>query len=242
MRIDRRQAGSEVESGIVTEGALCTGRGLGASGDSGRALGDWSRASTRTFCLMPATYIHADRFPECVPDVSPPLAARLLRCARLQHNLSQLILDHYRLEVCTEADFMDARSQVCLLDAQQLLRVGELAGGIWHARSLRALILGRTLATILADFAPQLHGLALENADLSQEPERSLDPAALAEAIRRDGMDCLSAFLARLSAPIRRRVLLKFRPGSPIGSPVSDLHAALGPVIIDRIAAQVLVP
>ena len=191
---------------------------------------------------MPAAYIHADRFPECIPDIPAPLAIRLLGCARLQPNLSQLILEHYHLEECAEADFMDAPSHFCLLDVEQLRRVGELAGGIWHARSLRSIVLGRELATILADFDPQLHGLALENVDLSPEPERSLDPAALAEAIRRDGMHCLSAFLARLPAPLRRRVLLRFPDGSPVGSLVSELHAALGPVIIDRIAGRVLMP
>jgi YOP proteins translocation protein K (YscK) len=191
---------------------------------------------------MPAAYIHADRFPECIPDIPAPLAIRLLGCARLQPNLSQLILEHYHLEECAAADFMDAPSHFCLLDAEQLRRVGELAGGIWHARSLRSIVLGRELATILADFDPQLHGLALENVDLSPEPERSLDPAALAEAIRRDGMHCLSAFFASLSAPLRRRVLLRFPDGSPVGSLVSELHAALGPVIIDRIAGRVLMP
>jgi hypothetical protein len=191
---------------------------------------------------MPAGYIHADRFPECIPDVPAPLAARLLGCARLHGNLSALILAHYCLEACTEADFTDARSRFALLDAERLRRVGELAGGIWHAQSLRSIILGHALATVLADFEPQLHGLALENVDLSPEPKRPLDPAALAEAIRRDGMHCLGAFLARLPAPLRRRVLLKFPDGSPVGSPVSELHAALGPMIIDRIAARVLVP
>jgi hypothetical protein len=191
---------------------------------------------------MPAAYIHGDRFPECIPDIPAPLAIRLLSCARLQRNLSQLILEHFHLDECTEADFMDAASHFCLLDAEALRRVGELAGGIWHARSLRSIVLGRALATILADFEPQLHGFALENVDLSPESERPLDPAALAEAIRRDGMHCLSAFFAHLPAPLRRRVLLKFPDGSPVSSLVSELHAALGPVIIDRIAERVLMP
>jgi hypothetical protein len=191
---------------------------------------------------MPAAYIHAERFPDCIPDIPAPLAMRLLACARLQRNLSQLILEHYHLAECIEADLIDAPGRFCLLDAEQLRRVGELAGGIWHARLLRSIVSGRTLATILADFEPQLHSLALENVDLSPEPERSLDPAALAEAIRRDGTDCLSAYLARLPAPLRGRVLLKFPAGYPAGSAVSELHARLGPIIIDRIAGRVLVP
>jgi hypothetical protein len=242
MRIGRRGADGWVDSGIVTEDLGTADQSRGARGDGGRAWDDLTGTSLPTFCRMPAAYIHADHFPVCIPDVSAPLAARLLGCARLHRNLSELILEHYHLEECTEADFKDARCHFCLLDAEQLRRVGELAGGIWHAQSLRSIILGRALATILADFEPQLHGLALENVDLSPKPKGSLDPAALAEAIRRDGMHCLSAFLARLSAPLRRRVLLKFPNGSPIGRTVSELHAALGPLIIDRIAARVLVP
>jgi YOP protein translocation protein YscK len=241
-----RCAASVADSGMVPEDLEIADRSRAARrGDGGSTLGDWSGAEPAgmpTFCRMPAAYIHADRFLECIPDIPPPLAARLLGCARLHRNLSELILVHYRLEECTEADFMDARSRFALLDAEQLRRVGELAGGIWHAQSLRSIILGRALATVLADFEPQLHGLALENVDLSPEPKRPLDPVALAEAIRRDGMHCLSAFLAGLSAPLRRRVLLKFPNGSPVGAPVSELHAALGPVIIDRIAARVLLP
>lgn len=241
-RTDRGGAGDEVDPKIVTEDLGTVDRSCGATGDDGQALDDRSCASMRMFCRMPAAYIHADRFPECIPDIPALLAARLLRCARLQRNLSELILEHYRLQACTEAAFSDAGGRLCLLDAQQLRRVGELAGGIWHARSLRSIILGRTLATILADFDPQLRSIALENVDLAPEPERPLDPAALAEAIRRDGMDCLSAFLARLPASLRGRVLLKFPAGSAAGSPVSELHAALGPAIIDRVAARVLMP
>jgi hypothetical protein len=104
------------------------------------------------------------------------------------------------------------------------------------------MVLAHALTRLLAEFDPRLHGVALAHADLSPKSESPLGPARLADAIRRDGMHCLNAAVWQLSAPLRGRILLKFPVDSPLGSPVSGQHRQLGPLIVDRVLADVIVP
>jgi hypothetical protein len=194
------------------------------------------------FCRVPARYIHIERFLACVPSFPAALAARVLSCARLHRDLSERIVARYRLDCCTTADFTDRRSHIALLDIEQVRRVGELAGGIWHAQTLRSMVLVHALGRLLAEFGPRFHEIALANLDLSPKAERPLDSAALADAIRSDGMHCLNAAIWQLSTPLRSRILLRFPIDSPLGSPISSRHQQLGPLIVDRVIAAVMLP
>src|SRR4051794_17433674 len=123
------------------------------------------------FCRVPAAYIHVERFHACVPGIPAGLAARVLGCVRLHRGLSERIVAHYDLDCCTTADFTDSRSRIALFDIEQLRRLSELAGGIWHAQALRSMVLAHALTPLVAEFDPRLHGVALANADLSPKSE-----------------------------------------------------------------------
>jgi len=193
------------------------------------------------FCQIPARYIHIERFLPCVPGIPPGLAARVLGCSRLHPNLSERIVAAYGLGCCTAADFTKTGSRIALLDDEQLRRVGELAGGIWHAQALRSTVLVHTLREILAAFDPRLHEVALTNMDLSPKPDRPLDRSALVDAIRSDGTHCLNAAIWQLPASLRSRLLLRFPTDTPLGSPVSVRHQQLGPLIVSRLLADEIV-
>ncbi|BAM93188.1 NolU protein [Bradyrhizobium oligotrophicum S58] len=194
------------------------------------------------FCRLPARYIHVERFLACVPGIPPGLAARMLACNRLHRNLSERIVVHFGIDCCTAADIAERRSRIALLGGEQLRRVAELAGGVWHAHALRSTVLMNTLREVLGEFDPQLHKVALANIDLSPRSDRPLDRSSLADAIRSDGMQCLNAAIWQLPATLRSRILLRFPIDSPLGSPVSRRHQQLGPEIVDRVLADGMVP
>ena len=209
--------------------------------EAGAPAGHRQAIDLDTFCRIPARYIHLERFLACVAGIPPGLAARVLGCSRLHPNLSERIVALYGLDRCTPTDFTETGRRIALLDGDQLRRVGELAGGVWHAQALRSIILVHTLRELLAEFDPRLHRVALTNMDLSPKPDRPLDPSALVAAIRSDGMHCLNAATWQLPAALRSRILLRFPTDSPLGSPVSVRHQQLGPLIVDRVLADEMV-
>ncbi len=215
---------------------------VGGGCEPGAPVGHWPVMDMDTFCRLPARYIHVERFLACVPGVSPGLAARILACDRLHRDISERIVVHYELDCCTAADVADTRSRIAFLDCEQLCRVGELAGGVWHAHAIRSTVLKTTLREHLGEFDSRLHKVALANIDLSPKPDRPPNPSALADLIRGDGMQCLNAAIWRLPATLRSRILLRFPINSPLGSSVSRRHQQLGPEIVDRVLADGMVP
>jgi Bacterial type III secretion apparatus protein (OrgA_MxiK)/YOP proteins translocation protein K (YscK) len=190
------------------------------------------------FCWQPAAYIHPDRFHPCVPDLPRVLADQLLDTPRLRNKLSNIIIAHYRLGTCVD-DLASHQVRPSLWVAERLIRLAYFAGAVWHAHSLRRLILGRWLAVALSGFDPALRETALANLDLAPEDVAPLAGIELAEAIRLDGIRCLGAWIGQLPENVRSRVVLKFSVSSAIDGATSAIHQRRGASIINRLATQV---
>jgi hypothetical protein len=189
-------------------------------------------------CAMPAANIHPDRFRGCVPDLPAPLVERLLAVPRLRDKLSSIIAARHALDPCACRDLTAADRAPAAWPADQLIRLAHLAGGVWHARSLRQLIRGRSLAPVLSGFDQHLRAIAISHIDLAVADPAPSDRPGLADAIRHDGMHCLNAWIAGLPSCIVSRVVLKFAPTSAIGGPASATHQVRGVLIIRRLVGE----
>jgi hypothetical protein len=187
------------------------------------------------FCAMPAAYIHPDRFRGCVPDLPAPLAERLLEVPRLRGKLSSIIAAHHALDRCGCCDLTAADRAPAAWPADRLIRLAHLAGGVWHARSLQQLIRGKSLTLALSEFDQDLRAIAISHIGLAAADPTPSDAGDLADAIRRDGMHCLNAWIAELPSCINSRVVLKFAPTSAIGGPASAAHQVRGVLIVRRL-------
>jgi hypothetical protein len=187
-------------------------------------------------CRMPAATIHPDRFRGCIPDLPAPLVERMLAVPRLRGKLSSVIAARHASDRCGCRDLTWDDRAPAAWPADQLIRLAHLAGGVWHARSLQQLIRGRSLAQVLSEFDQDLRAIAIRHIDLAvADPKTAPDGRDLGDAIRRDGMHCLNAWIATLPSCIGSRVVLKFAPTSAIGGPASAAHQAGGVLIVRRL-------
>jgi len=91
------------------------------------------------------------------------------------------------------------------------------AGAVWHARRVRALVLGADITRLSDQIGEATRDLALRHVDLAPDPAvaESPDPATLADDIVRDGGACLGAWIAALPDWAAARVRLKWRDDGP---------------------------
>ncbi|MGY3450528.1 SctK family type III secretion system sorting platform protein [Bradyrhizobium sp. USDA 4353] len=187
------------------------------------------------FCRLPANYVHPQRLAACVPDIPPALAERLRSVARLRSKLSDIVARHAGLEPCGGCA---ANESAASWPLDRLMQLADRAGAIWHAQSLRSIILGRTLAQVLAGFDADLRDVAIRHLALAPPDGPQIAPADLAQAIRSDGMHCLTAWIAELPACARSRLILKLPPDVSLASFVSTTHREHGRGIIDHLVAD----
>ncbi|MGC2779003.1 MAG: SctK family type III secretion system sorting platform protein [Bradyrhizobium sp.] len=190
------------------------------------------------FRRTPAIYIHPERLHSCLPYLPAALTERMLTVARLHPRLSEIIISHYGLVECSACDRGSSDCGAAAWPVDRLTRLAHRAGAVWHAGALRSLILGRSLAPLLAAFDEDLRAVAIRHIDLAAEATPRIDMGDVAEAIRRDGMHCLNAWVTELRPCSRERVILKFPLKSAIGGPVSPTHHARGVLIIRRLLAE----
>ena len=118
-----------------------------------------------------------------------------------------------------------------------------VAGAVWHARRLRRIVNGKLLGEVLRGFHPHCYAIAMAHLDIAPESaaaeEEPADPA-LRTLIQADGIDCLLAWTETLPAAIGARVKLKFPDEFSQSRSPGQLHRAIGPEIIRRVAASLM--
>ena len=139
-----------------------------------------------------------------LPEVTAPLIAtglqadtarRLLRSPRLSGRASALLaarLGRGEPDILVEAD-----RRLVLASPHTLDRVAILAGTVWHAPRVRALVLAQDIEMFVAALGEDARDAALRHAALAPAPTAGgvIPTDGLEAAIRGDGAACLSAWI-----------------------------------------------
>lgn len=154
-----------------------------------------------------------------LPEAAAPLIAaglqattarRLLRSQHLSGRASALLaarLGRGEPDTLAEAD-----RRLVLASPRTLDRVAVLAGAVWHAPRVRALVLAQDVETFVAALGEDARDAALRHAALAPAPTAGgvISADGLEAAIRGDGAACLSAWIDSLPGWASGRMRLRW--------------------------------
>ena len=163
--------------------------------------------------------------PLIAPGLRTETARHLLTSPRLAGRASRWLADrlgHGEAAALEPVDRALASASVAVLAAVALR-----AGAVWHARRVRALVLGTDIALLCTRLGEAARNAALRHAGpdhpglppvAANSPDidgsAADDAGALADEIARDGARCISAWIDALPDWAASRVRLKFPAGS----------------------------
>lgn len=169
--------------------------------------------------------------------LSDATRARLIATPRLAPRLLGLVARHEGL-MPWQDELIDPQARWLMrLDQAGLRYAGLAAGALWHARSLRAMIMAKPRAQLLEALGEAVYGFAVAHVELAAEEGVIAEPEALLDAIGRDGTRCLAAWGEVLPAPAAPWFRLKLPEDAP---PPEERHRVHGLVIIACIRDQLL--
>ncbi len=152
-----------------------------------------------------------------LPEAAAPLIAaglqagtarRLLRSPRLSGRTSALLaarLGRGEPDTLAEAD-----RRLVLASPRTLDRVAILAGTVWHAPRVRALVLAQDIETFVAALGEDARDAALRCAALAPAAGGAMPADELESAIRHDGAACLSTWIDSLPVWASGRMRLRW--------------------------------
>lgn len=152
--------------------------------------------------------------------VLPATAARLLASPRVGRRASAMLAGMLGAGSLDELDAVDR--PLALAPAAALQQAAELAGAVWHAPRIRALVMAAEIAAFAAVHGPDARQLALLHAGLAPAADRS-DPD-LDAAVALAGRRCMAAWTAALPGFAAARVALKWMREEP---PAEDRDRAV---------------
>jgi hypothetical protein len=161
--------------------------------------------------------------------VSAATRGRLLATERLASRLLGLIAEHEGLVPWQDTLIDPAQAWLMRLDQGGMRQAGLAAGALWHARSLRAMIMARPRAELLEALGETIYGFAVAHVELAAEETVIAEPEALLDAIRRDGTRCLAAWGEVLPAEAVPWFRLKLPADAPLPE---ERHRVHGLVVI----------
>jgi hypothetical protein len=182
--------------------------------------------------------------PLIAPGLREETARHLLTSPRLARRASRWLADRLGPgdpATLEPVDLWLARTAVATLETVALH-----AGAVWHARRIRALLLGADIALLCDRLGSEARAVALRYAALAPDDgsasdlnrDAATDAAALADDIERDGARCLAAWIASLPDWAASRVRLKLP--DRLEPPVSPDRCAAAAQIVRTIAAEAL--
>ena len=148
--------------------------------------------------------------------LSDALVRRLQNCARLHDRIAPLLIQQQaagRNDTPPEdaTALAEWRTTFERLFRADLTEASSLAGAAWHALSLRQMIRGRDVASLVAHIGQRAHAFGLRRDGIAPAL-RSIDPDALAEHITRDGYACLSVWVSSYPPPMRQQLHVRLAP------------------------------
>lgn len=170
-----------------------------------------------TLAEQPLTFVREQALAACLGhEVSAEQMVTLRDAPRFAPRMQQRLLEHFQLRDLTGLPVPDdADLQVLLLDEAQLARLPRLCGAVWHAATLSREIRGEVVNQYRQELGADTLRLALDLRQLAGAADLLRTPAALIEAIDRDGAACMGAWLAAQSESLRRWLRLRLDPSIP---------------------------
>lgn len=174
-----------------------------------------------------------------VPGLQTETARRLLHSPRLAARASQLLAA--RLGDGDKRGLDPVDSALATAPADALDAMAFSAGAVWHARRVRAVVLGADIAALCHRCGEAAREAALRHAELAPDDATALGaPSGELEAdIAHDGRRCVTAWIDTLPAWAATRVRLKWR--APPLPPLPDAGKAPAVRIVRTLAAETCV-
>ena len=194
--------------------------------------------------LLPARQTHADRLRALLPSSLPRNVADEIRATpRLQRVLNAKLTETmppYQSPGPAEPDGLaDWEHRLIRLDVADTAAVVLLAGAVWHAATLKMMVMREALKEALAAIGHRAHALALRHADLTPVAASAIPPDGLRLTAERDGVLCLAAWADGLPPEPAGRVWLKLPPRHLETQPPTDIHRVHALPIVERCAQEV---
>lgn len=204
------------------------------------ANGMTSHRARFRFERLPATYCHPDRIGALLPEGLPAsFQGRLLGSKRLRARLSSLLIERFQLGPCTADDLTTPEGRFATLEGDELEGLILGIGAVWHARTLRRIILAAELRELIGKLGRDNHKRALRFADLAPEDEgggaEMPDIDSLMVMIRQAGVRAINAWSRHQPAALAARLRLKLPPGDEADAEPSEAQQERGLMIVDRV-------
>ena len=175
-------------------------------------------SSWRALAESPLAFVRESALQESFGrPVSAEQLAVLRQAPRFAPRLERRLIEHYRLRPLNQVPEPDeADFGVLSLPDEQFARLAILCGAVWHAATLSREIRGEVVSQYREMLGAQAMQLALRLRHLAGAADLLRTPAALLEAIERDGAACLRAWLATQPEPLRDWLELRLHfPSAP---------------------------
>jgi len=171
-----------------------------------------------------------------------PLVRRLQSCARLHDRIAPLLIQQ---QIAGSNDtppndttaLEEQRASFERLFRADLTKASSLAGAAWHALSLRQMIRGPDVASLIAHIGQRAHAFGLRRDGIAPAL-RSVGPDALAEHITRDGYACLSVWISSFPPPMRQRLHVRLPPESAEPPEWTDAQRTLALGLMDPVLSE----
>lgn len=182
--------------------------------------------------------------PLIAPGLRAETAQRLLASPRLTARASRLLLQHVGQgdpATLEPVDLALASAASAMLETVALY-----TGAVWHARRVRALVLGAEIALLSTRLGDDTRRAALRHAALAPGEGQALAASGgnadnantLADDIEHDGARCMAAWIDTLPDWTASRVRLKWRGGFDF--PAADATRAYAARVVRTLAAEAL--
>ncbi len=237
--------------GAVTEphDAAAEPRG-GAISRRPSSLGSY-RARLR-FERLPAAYCHPERLAKLLPDGLPAdFRDRLIGSTRLRLRLSFLLARWFQLAPCCAGELETPEGRFAQLEGAPLESVIRRIGAIWHARTVRKIILAEPLRQLIESLGRDNYQAALHFIDLAPEDDAADQGADDDEQdlpnvedllgwIERDGLIAVNAWCRHQPAALAGRLRLKLPPCPEVDDKPPASHQDRGLMIVDCVVQTLL--
>jgi hypothetical protein len=182
-------------------------------------MSDLLMAQWQTLTDQPLSFVREQAVSECFErPVSAEQMAALRGSRRFDQRIEQRLAEHFHLQPLNRVPAPDvADLTVILLTEADLLRLPKLCGAVWHAATLSREIRSEVVNQYREALGVDTLNLALRMRQLAGAADLLRTPAALLDAIERDGAACIGAWLAAQPQSLREWLQLRLDPALQSG-------------------------
>jgi hypothetical protein len=161
---------------------------------------------------QPLQFVRLQSLGECFGESLPVEVLHAMHGQpRFRERLEQLLLSHYQLSPLEHlVTPVAADLPVLLLTAAQFARLPRLCGAIWHGATLSREIRREVVNELREGLGQEVFALALAHRQLGGAADLLREPAELIEAIDRDGLTCVAAWLHAQPPALQGWLKLRF--------------------------------